>query len=217
MIPRIVGCLVMPALVFFPPTLLAGWPWFWHPAPLAGFGLGVLTLASQPPLSPTALITDPSDRQSALLILLAVMAANCASVIQFSLGEPATPAPGSPWVITGIVMGSAGLLLRLWAIRTLGRFFTSGVMVQEGQAVLTTGPYRWVRHPSYTGSILTVLGTAVALGSPLGVVLAVGLLVPVYLYRIRVEERTMLAGLGDAYASYRARTPALLPGTPGAR
>ncbi len=214
MIPRIVGCLVMPALMFFPPTMLAGWPWFWHPAPLAGFALGVLTLGSQPPLSPTALITDPSDRQSALLILLAVMAANYVSVIQFSLREPVTPAPSSPWVIAGIVIASAGLVFRLWAIRTLGRFFTSGVMVQEGQQVLTTGPYRWVRHPSYTGSILTVLGTAVALGSPLGMVLALGLLVPVYLYRVRVEERTMLAGLGDAYAAYRARTPALIPRAP---
>jgi protein-S-isoprenylcysteine O-methyltransferase Ste14 len=90
------------------------------------------------------------------------------------------------------------------------------VVVQEGQRVLSDGPYRAVRHPSYTGSILTVIGTATALGSVLGVIAAFALVVPAYMYRIRVEERTMIAGLGEEYGRYRARTQALLPGWPAA-
>lgn len=84
-------------------------------------------------------------------------------------------------------------------------------MVQEGQRVLTDGPYRWIRHPSYTGTLVTAFGIAVMVASTLGMLATIAVVVPAYAYRIRVEERTMLAGLGQAYTTYRERTPALFP------
>ncbi len=208
---RLLTYLAIPAAVFLLAPALAGASYLRHPGPWAGFVCAFLTLSSQPPLSPADLVTDPNDRRSALLIFLAVVIANLASVLQFAARDVVTPAPASATVAGGIAIAALGMGLRLVAIRTLGRFFTSAVVVQDDQRVLSHGPYRWMRHPSYTGSILTVTGTAIALGSVLGLGLVGAAVVPAYLYRIRVEERTMLAGLGEEYARYRARTPALLP------
>jgi protein-S-isoprenylcysteine O-methyltransferase len=199
------------AAIFLGPPLLAATRRLLHPATWAGFVFGVTTLATQPALSPKSLVTDTSDRLSALAILIAVIASNLGSAMEFSLRARLFPAPTSWWVIVGVGIGSAGLMLRLWAIRTLGSFFTSTVQVQPEQPVMSDGPYRLLRHPSYTGSLLTALGTAVAFGSPAGVALVCTLALPAYLYRIRIEERALLAALGVAYAEYRSRTWGLLP------
>ena len=211
MIARYATFVLIPALVFLLAPALAGGAYLAHPGPWLGFVLGVVTLASQPPLTPAALVSDASDQRSALGIFLAVVVANLASVVQFASRAAVLPAPASWWVAVGTLCALGGMGLRLWAIRSLGRFFTSSVMVQEGQRVLTDGPYRWLRHPSYTGTLLTALGIAVMVASPLGILATVALVLPAYVYRIRVEERTMVAGLGAAYAAYRERTPALFP------
>jgi protein-S-isoprenylcysteine O-methyltransferase len=110
-----------------------------------------------------------------------------------------------------MTLTATGLALRLWAIRTLGEFFTSTVRVREGQRILSNGPYRVVRHPSYTGTLLTLTGIALALGSMIGLLMIVCVNVPAYLYRIRVEEDALLAGLGRDYARYRETTWRLVP------
>lgn len=208
---RQLGYGAIAAAIFLAAPGVAGWSYLLHPAPWMGFVLGVLTLASQPALSPKAALTDERDRQSAAAIFLAVVVANLVAVVQYAWRPAVYPPAGSLLVVAGLAVAIAGMALRLWAIRTLGPFFTSSVMVQEGQRVFTSGPYAVMRHPSYTGSILTVLGMALALASPLGVALVAVAVVPAYLYRIAVEERTMIAGLGADYAAYRERTPALFP------
>lgn len=124
------------------------------------------------------------------------------------------PMPGGPWwpVIAGLVVAVAGIALRLWAIFVLGRFFRCVVVIQTGHQLVDSGPYRVLRHPSYTGLLGGVLGLALMLGdwSSLGVafVLALaGLLV-----RIRAEERALVDGLGQQYADYMTRTWRLVPG-----
>ncbi len=90
-----------------------------------------------------------------------------------------------------------GIALRQWAVWVLGRFFTVVVRVTAGQTVIDRGPYRWVRHPSYTGLLLTLSGAGVAFGNWLSILAliiwsALGLAI-----RIRVEERALLAALGE--------------------
>ena len=111
----------------------------------------------------------------------------------------------------GAFLAAAGLCLRLWSIRTLGRFFTGTVQVVPDQQVVDDGPYRVLRHPSYTGALLTALGIALAFGSALGAVATLALGIPAYIHRITIEERALLAELGDAYRAYRERTWRLLP------
>jgi protein-S-isoprenylcysteine O-methyltransferase Ste14 len=105
-----------------------------------------------------------------------------------------------------------GVGLRQWAVWTLGRFFTVEVRVAPDQTVVDDGPYRWVRHPSYTGLLLSLVGLGLALGNwlsvlALAIVPSVGLVI-----RIRVEERELLVALGDPYREYAARHRRLVPG-----
>jgi protein-S-isoprenylcysteine O-methyltransferase Ste14 len=117
-----------------------------------------------------------------------------------------------PLFVVGVVLMAAGVLLRQWSVALLGRFFTTDVRLHEGQTVVDTGPYRWLRHPSYTGLLLTFLGIGLALGNwasllALVVLPAIGLVV-----RIRFEERVLLAGLGEPYRRFAESRKRLIPG-----
>lgn len=112
---------------------------------------------------------------------------------------------------SGIVLMLAGAAFRWYAIRVLGRYFTRDVAISPGQTVVRTGPYRYVRHPSYSGSLVTMLGIGVTLTNWLSllVIVLIGLLG--YGYRIRVEEAALRRGLGDAYVHYAQSTKRLIP------
>lgn len=110
----------------------------------------------------------------------------------------------------GLVLAVAGIVLRWYAIVTLGRFFTMRVQTAAGQTVVESGPYRFVRHPSYTGGLLTLLG--VLLLSTNWLALACVLLaLPGFAYRIHVEERALAGTLGEPYRAYMRRTKRLIP------
>jgi protein-S-isoprenylcysteine O-methyltransferase Ste14 len=104
-----------------------------------------------------------------------------------------------------------GLAVRAWAIAALGRSFRTTVEVDPGQAVVTTGPYRWVRHPSYSGLLAIVAGFGLAEGSWLALLACLAFLLPAILRRIRVEEAELERVLGEPYRAYEARTARLVP------
>jgi protein-S-isoprenylcysteine O-methyltransferase Ste14 len=104
-----------------------------------------------------------------------------------------------------------GIGLRVWAARTLGRYYTRTLLTTEEQKVIKTGPYAKIRHPGYLGNILLWSGFGV-LSSNLDVALLFPVMfVAAYLYRISVEERMLAGALGDDYAEYRRRTYRLIP------
>jgi protein-S-isoprenylcysteine O-methyltransferase len=105
-----------------------------------------------------------------------------------------------------------GLALRIWAIRHLGKFFTVDVGIQQGHMVIQDGPYRFVRHPSYSGSLLALVGVGFLTFNWLGLFLVVTCTMLAYALRISVEEKALLAQLGAQYADYTARTKRLIPG-----
>ncbi|WP_438483780.1 methyltransferase family protein [Streptomyces sp. S186] len=111
-----------------------------------------------------------------------------------------------------LVVAWAGIGIRLWGMITLGRFFRGTVHIQHGHRVVTKGPYRYVRHPAYTGGLLAATDLALLLDNAASwLVMTVCCLVAVG-YRIHVEERMLLDALGEEYRSYAARTPRLIPG-----
>jgi protein-S-isoprenylcysteine O-methyltransferase len=111
----------------------------------------------------------------------------------------------------GLVLFVGGLVLRWVSIIQLGRFFTVNVAIAADHRLIESGPYRFVRHPSYTGSLLAFLGFALSLGNWLSVLVIMIPITIVFLYRINVEERALTSALGDTYISYCGRTKRLLP------
>lgn len=112
----------------------------------------------------------------------------------------------------GLGIAVLGIAFREWAVMALGSFFTVSVMVALDQTVVKNGPYRWLRHPSYTGSILTLAGFALALGTWAGALFVLLLSGSGYLYRARVEEKALLEALGDEYKAYMQHTWRFFPG-----
>src|SRR4051794_25086878 len=88
----------------------------------------------------------------------------------------------------GVAVMWLGLAVRAWAIVTLGSAFRTTVEVEPGQAVVSTGPYRWIRHPSYSGLLAIVAGYGLAAGNWLGFAACLVLPLPAVLRRIAVEE-----------------------------
>ena len=112
-------------------------------------------------------------------------------------------------------LGAAILVLsivfRVWAIRTLGRFFTATVQIVNEHQVVQTGPYAWVRHPSYTGAYLSYVGTGIMLEAWWGLAFAAIAMGMAYYQRIKAEEATLHAHFGEAYERYSEKTKRLIP------
>lgn len=119
-----------------------------------------------------------------------------------------------PWVfyVVGLVLMAAGIAVRQWAIVALGRFFTDTVRVHSNQTIVDRGPYRWVRHPSYSGLLLFLAGLGLALESWPALVVLVVIPTAVLVWRIRIEERALTQSAGEDYLRYAAQRKRLLPG-----
>jgi protein-S-isoprenylcysteine O-methyltransferase Ste14 len=124
----------------------------------------------------------------------------------------AATVPGLPFVAwIGVALGVLGLGLRLVAVLTLRDRYTRTLLVQKQHTIERRGPYRWVRHPGYLGSLLCLNGIALASGNLLTLVTSLLATVAAYSYRIRVEDEMLIDSFGPPYAEYRLQVSALLP------
>jgi protein-S-isoprenylcysteine O-methyltransferase len=186
----------------------------WPPA--LGFSrLWALVVASvlmnvlQPAYPLTARAGGSEDRGTFVQIVGSVYATQVAALLELVVRRPAElPFDAAAWGAL-VIMGS-GLALRTWAVRTLGRSFTLDIRVEPGQQVIQDGPYRWLRHPSYTGAWLTIVASCVLLESWVAAAVGAIVLAAGFWRRIRHEER-LLAARCPGYPGYAARTGALLP------
>jgi protein-S-isoprenylcysteine O-methyltransferase Ste14 len=119
---------------------------------------------------------------------------------------------GGAWIFAvGFVVGWLGLLLRWWSFATLGRYFTVVVKTSKDQPIIDRGPYRVLRHPSYTGLLLAIAGCGLMLGTLVGTAAAVVLVSNALVYRLRKEELALTAALGDRYRQFAAGRARLIP------
>jgi len=121
-----------------------------------------------------------------------------------------------PWMraqifFAGIALMWIGIMFRYYCMRVLGRYFTFDVAVHGGQTVVEAGPYRYIRHPSYTGAIITLVGFGLALGNWAGLLALIVCGAIGYAYRINVEETALIGALGEPYREYMGRTRRLIP------
>ena len=121
--------------------------------------------------------------------------------------------PGAriPVFVAGVVLLILGSLLRRWCFRTLGQYFTGDVKARADQPVIRTGPYRFVRHPSYTAGIMMFTGIGLALGSWLSFLLITIASIATYWYRVTIEERALLGTIGEQYASFMKERKRFIP------
>jgi protein-S-isoprenylcysteine O-methyltransferase Ste14 len=110
----------------------------------------------------------------------------------------------------GLVLFIAGCVLRVGPIFALGRRFTWPLASQEEHRLVTTGFYRYIRHPSYLGALMGTIGLVLVFRSGIGLPL-VGLLVPIFFWIIPEEEARLRAEFGEDYAAYQRQTWRLLP------
>jgi protein-S-isoprenylcysteine O-methyltransferase Ste14 len=111
----------------------------------------------------------------------------------------------------GITVMLFGIALRWYSAGILGKYFTFDIAIHGGQVLIEAGPYRYIRHPSYSGALLTLLGFGMALGNWAGLGAALICLGAAYAYRIPIEEAALTAALGTPYRQYVERTRRLVP------
>jgi protein-S-isoprenylcysteine O-methyltransferase Ste14 len=111
----------------------------------------------------------------------------------------------------GVVVMALGLAFAIWARATIGRNWSGTVTMKESHELVQTGPYALMRHPIYTGILLMVLGTAIAIGQ-WRALLAVLLVLISFRIKLQLEEKYMVELFGPAYVAYRQRVAMLIPG-----
>ena len=155
------------------------------------------------------------SRDAGTLRLLLVTVYACIGVAVWLSLQPAgrieNAAIGQPLFWTGLLLMAGGLALRFWSIRVLARFFTIDVNIQEGHELIRRGPYRRLRHPSYTGSLMTFLGFGLALGNLWSLLVVMAPVTVAFIWRMRVEERVLAEAFPDQYPDYARQTKRLIP------
>lgn len=116
-----------------------------------------------------------------------------------------------PLFVAGLLMILLGSVLRRYCWRTLGKFFTGDVKARSDQPVIESGPYRLVRHPSYTAGMMMFIGVGLALGSWVSVALLTVATVATYTYRVVIEERALLEAIGEPYRAYMKERKRFIP------
>ncbi len=151
------------------------------------------------------------DRGSHLAIIVSVASAFALAALARAR-VPSSAIPDGP-VTFGIDLAILwfGVGLRWWSFRTLGRYFTFDVMTSADQPVITSGPYRIVRHPSYAGLWLVLIAFSITYANWLSLLAVILLPLAGIVYRIHVEEAALSAALGNAYISYAAHRKRLIP------
>jgi protein-S-isoprenylcysteine O-methyltransferase Ste14 len=116
-----------------------------------------------------------------------------------------------PLFVAGVLMIFFGSLLRRYCFRTLGKYFTGDVRAAPDQPVISSGPYRLVRHPSYTAGMIMFIGIGLALGNWISFALLTFATIATYAYRVAVEERALLEAIGEPYGSYMKGRKRFIP------
>jgi len=178
--------------------------------------LGLIYLISELLLTVTRRSRSRSGMKqdrSTLRVLWMVITVSIAAGVFVAVNWRAAALPfGRVLAIVAVAIFVVGLVLRWWAIITLGRFFTVDVTIQKDHELVDRGPFRLVRHPSYTGVLLAFVGFALSLRNWAALVVILMPIFVAFVRRMNVEEEALSQALGRHYAEYMARTKRLVPG-----
>jgi protein-S-isoprenylcysteine O-methyltransferase Ste14 len=166
---------------------------------------------SQPGFSASEMqINKQKDKLSVLIILF------CSSLSVFSaVSEWAYATENKSEIniatIIGLIMLVAGITIRVVSINILGKHFTATVNIDEKHELIQKGPYKFVRHPGYSGAFIAIIGCPLFLNNLYTVFVATAAMGIAYYIRINLEEEALSGHFGDAYKAYQKKTHRLLP------
>ena len=156
--------------------------------------------------------TGTKQDRSMLGVIWIVIMVSIAAGVYVAARWPAAALPsGQSFAVVGVILFVAGLILRWWAIITLGRFFTVDVVIEKDHELVERGPFRLVRHPSYTGVLLAFVGFALTLRNWAALLVVLVPIFAAFIRRMNVEEEALSRALGSRYADYMRRTKRLVP------
>jgi protein-S-isoprenylcysteine O-methyltransferase Ste14 len=178
---------------------------------ILGIFVSVL-FATQPPVRITETKEDKSsDKYSLVLILVGYLIGQLATVTEWAYFTGYRDWAWDWQTIVGLSLMTTGTIFRVWCIRTLGKFFTATVKTQQDQRVITSGAYKVVRHPSYSGAFIAAVGSSIFMHAVFAALFTFVVLFIAYYIRIKAEEETLVREFGEEYESYRKRTKKLVP------
>jgi protein-S-isoprenylcysteine O-methyltransferase Ste14 len=155
---------------------------------------------------------EVKDRGS-LLLLLPVLYGSVWGAFWWGETHAHTMFSGASWLRTvALAMMAAGLAIRWTAIVSLGRSFSTNVAIRTGQTMYKSGLYRWVRHPSYSGMLLSFASIGVWERNWISLAFVTVLPMAALLYRMHVEEAALTDAFGESYRAYCSETRRIVPG-----
>ncbi len=180
----------------------------WLLAAYAGVaGFFALEALTRKPGDASSLAASSDDQGTTRMIITAYALATDLPLLLRRLPVPQLPRVAGP---IGLIVQASGLVLRAWSMRTLGASYTRTLRTGAEHRVVTTGPYRWARHPGYTGSLLIWAGFALASRSMPAIAIVTALLGRAYQRRVNAEEELLYREL-PGYTAYSQRTKKLVP------
>src|SRR5260370_8816345 len=172
------------------------------------YGLSELYLA----LTGSARAHGHSGARRSLMLLWAIIIVSLWLGIQMVWLFPnATVRYPRGFYLFGFLLFLGGLILRWYSIGYLGRYFTVDVSISAEHKLIDSGPYRYIRHPTYTGALLAFLALRFCFGNLLLILFMTVPIIAAFLWRIRIEERALTDALGEDYRAYTQRTKRLIP------
>ena len=151
------------------------------------------------------------DRRSLILLWTVIVVSLWLGIQMIRLVPFATVPYPRGFYFFGFILFLSGLALRWYSIGYLGRYFTVDVSISAEHKLIDSGPYRYIRHPSYSGALLAFFGLGFCFGNWLSILFLTVPIIGAFLWRIRIEERALSEALGEDYRSYVGRTKRLIP------
>jgi protein-S-isoprenylcysteine O-methyltransferase Ste14 len=151
------------------------------------------------------------DRRSLILLWTIIVVSLWFGIQMVWLFPGATVPYLRGFYLFGFLLFLGGLILRWYSIGYLGRYFTVDVSISAEHKLIDSGPYRYIRHPTYAGALLAFVGLGFCFGNWLSILFLTVPIIAAFLWRIRIEERALTDALGEDYRAYAGRTKRLIP------
>ena len=162
---------------------------------------------------PDEYVIKDDDKKSYIYLQLTFMIALFFATIDFVGLHYTRIMVMEPYIIyAGFTLFIVSCLIRWWGFKSIGKFFNPRVAIYDNHKLVTTGAYRNIRHPLYSGSLLSFIAIPMVFNSWGALLLMILITIPALVYRINIEEELLISHFGEEYITYSQKTKKMIPG-----